>query len=446
MISRNRKAFIAFLPIALLTLFFAFTGCDEDDEPTSPITESGTILINEIMAKNESAFADSSGEFDDWIELYNPSDNSVDIGGFSISDDVEEPQKWVFSTAVPEMTTIPAKGYLIIWFDGDPEQGPLHLDFKLDDQGENVCLYSADGEAVDIVYFGPQIADISFGCLPDGSTMKVFLDPPTPGATNTTEAYNHAPSISDVEHSPVMPLANESVTVTASVTDEFGVSEVTLYYSLNAIDFESVVMNYVSTAEYEAVIPGQAVSSTVSFYISAEDTDGETSTDPTFAPSSCYSYTVIEIPGGSTLFINEILASNETTNVDEYGEADDWIEIYNAGTEAVDIGGMYITDDLSTPQFYQIPMGHAAATTIAPGGYLLLWADKDLDQGPLHINFKLSADGESVGLYLPEDEGGSLVDAINFGEQTVDVSFGRNSDGSSEWRTFQTPTPMSSNR
>ncbi|MBN2355294.1 CotH kinase family protein, partial [candidate division KSB1 bacterium] len=79
----------------------------------------------------------------------------------------------------------------------------------------------------------------------------------------------------------------------------------------------------------------------------------------------------------SGLCLNEILALNDQSHCDENGEYDDWIELYNAGPEAIDIGGLYVTDDLSEPDMWQIPASSPQMTTIPPGEFLLLWADGD---------------------------------------------------------------------
>ncbi|MFT7604482.1 MAG: hypothetical protein ACI8VT_002065, partial [Saprospiraceae bacterium] len=89
------------------------------------------------------------------------------------------------------------------------------------------------------------------------------------------------------------------------------------------------------------------------------------------------------------LYINEFLASNATGITDESGEFEDWIEIYNAGSSAVDLAGYYMSDDVTEPLIWQIPAGNASLTTVPAGGYLILWADKDLADGVNHINIKL---------------------------------------------------------
>ncbi len=146
---------------------------------------------------------------------------------------------------------------------------------------------------------------------------------------------------------------------------------------------------------------------------------------------------------GQNIYINEYLAGNDACCTDENGEYDDFIEIYNGGSASVDLGGMYITDDLSKTTEWQIPITAPDSTTIDPGGFLVLWADKDSEQGILHVEIKLSVDGEQIGLYA--SDGSTVVDTLTFDAQTDDVSQGRNPDGSETWATLTTPTPGTTN-
>ena len=141
------------------------------------------------------------------------------------------------------------------------------------------------------------------------------------------------------------------------------------------------------------------------------------------------------------LRINEILALNDQTIFDENGEYDDWIELFNDSQEAIDIGGMYVTDDLKRPDMWQIPASFPDSTTIQPGEFLLLWADKDPEQGVLHLNIKLSGDGEQIGLARKTDSGFVFVDTLIFGSQTADVSYGRFPDGGDSFKFFTVPSP-----
>ncbi|MGE5294389.1 MAG: lamin tail domain-containing protein, partial [Solirubrobacterales bacterium] len=142
--------------------------------------------------------------------------------------------------------------------------------------------------------------------------------------------------------------------------------------------------------------------------------------------------------------INEVQASNDGTIRDPQGQYEDWIELYNAGQSAVDVGGCYLTDDLARPTKWQIPTGNAAATTIPVGGYLLIWADGDVDDAGLHASFRLGSQGEEVGLFA--SDGAELIDSLSYGSLYTDVSYGRYPDGGSDLRVLAVPSPGAANQ
>ena len=145
--------------------------------------------------------------------------------------------------------------------------------------------------------------------------------------------------------------------------------------------------------------------------------------------------------GVLTLAINEFMARNTQTirdPDDPDSDFDDWIEIYNYGPDAIDIGGFYISDDVYTLDGWRIADNAPAVTTIPGGGFLLIWPDNETEQGPLHVNFALSAGGEDVALF---DSDHHLIDAVTFGPQNPDESFGRLPNGTGPWRVFTSSTP-----
>jgi len=142
-----------------------------------------------------------------------------------------------------------------------------------------------------------------------------------------------------------------------------------------------------------------------------------------------------------SIVINEFMAQNDSFIADPNGNYDDWIEIYNSGDEAADISGMFLTDNLSFPDKWQVP-DNTPEAIIPPHGYLLIWADNEPNEGTLHANFRLSADGEEIALI---DSDGNLIDNITFGPQQPDVSYGRLSDGAGSWRFFDVPSPAAPN-
>ncbi|HEY9114982.1 MAG TPA: lamin tail domain-containing protein, partial [Bacteroidales bacterium] len=119
------------------------------------------------------------------------------------------------------------------------------------------------------------------------------------------------------------------------------------------------------------------------------------------------------------------------------GDYDDWIEIYNAESEPVWLGNKFLTDNLTDPTKWQMPDYY-----MAPGEFLVIWADDETNEGIFHSTFKLSKGGEEIGIF---NEGGIAIDQYIFGEQTTDISEGRFHDGTDNWIFFEQPTPGASN-
>ena len=128
------------------------------------------------------------------------------------------------------------------------------------------------------------------------------------------------------------------------------------------------------------------------------------------------------------------MADNDITIMDSNGSSPDWIELFNAGNERIDLSGMYLTDDLTDPTSWQFPEG----SYIEPDGYIVVWADGVSDQESLHTNFKLNANCEEIGLFA--NDGETLVDSVVFLKQIRDVSYGRIPDGSLNWDYLPTST------
>jgi len=140
----------------------------------------GDVVINEFMAINNSTIADASGNFGDWIELYNNTSQTLVLDGVFMSDNFNQPYKWQFPTG----TTIDANGYLLLWADNASFPNELHASFKLSGSGERLIISYDNGYVVDSVSFGVQTSDISYGRYPNGIGSFSFMSP-TPLATNS---------------------------------------------------------------------------------------------------------------------------------------------------------------------------------------------------------------------------------------------------------------------
>ncbi len=137
------------------------------------------LFVNEFMASNSTTIADEHGDYDDWIEVYNPEDITVWLGDKYLTDNLSSPLKWKMPDAYIE-----AGSFLLFWADGEPDQGPFHTSFKLSKSGEEIGIFNSDQHVIDDIVYGQQTTDISFGRKEDGDFDWIFFNEPTPGASN----------------------------------------------------------------------------------------------------------------------------------------------------------------------------------------------------------------------------------------------------------------------
>lgn len=144
---------------------------------------SDLLFINEVMPSNSSTLADEVGEYDDWLEIYNGGTTAVNLSEYYISDEMADWNKF----RLPAMTLNPGE-FVIVWLDGDPEQGILHADFSLNSGENQVWLNKLDeGEPRAVDYFAYPSSpngELSWERITDGSDIINFTDAPTPGTTN----------------------------------------------------------------------------------------------------------------------------------------------------------------------------------------------------------------------------------------------------------------------
>ena len=148
-----------------------------------------------------------------------------------------------------------------------------------------------------------------------------------------------------------------------------------------------------------------------------------------------------------TVFINEWMADNTRTLANPAsGKFDDWFEIYNPGTNAVDLGGYYLSDSLTNQFLFHVPDN--GRYVIPPSGFLFVWADgkpsrNNTNDPALHADFQLNKDGEAIAIFASD---GTPIDAVFFGLQTNDISQGRFPDGAATVCYLPTPTPGAVNQ
>ena len=279
-----------------------------------------TLVINECMPNNTLTAADQDGEYNDWLELYNISNASVNLQGYFLSDRRSEPTKFQFPNV-----SIAAQDYLIIWVDKDSMQDGLHTNFKLSASSEQVYLFNSDTNLIDYVHFFNMQADESIARTKDGNGPFEITSP----SYNSSNGNN---------------------------------------------------------------------------------------------------------PSG--IVINEWMAFNDSAEMDEYDEYNDWIELYNNSNQAINLNGYYLSNKVTERTKYQFPN-----ITIGAHDYLILWADQDSFQGDLHLPFKLDSERDDIILSRPDT---STIDYFSFSDALSNLSISRYPNGIGNILT-SAPTQSNSN-
>ena len=267
---------------------------------------------------------------------------------------------------------------------------------------------------------------------------------------NTLSSYlsyvpDASPIVYDIKWTPEIPSANDSVYVTIAAFSHEEMSEVSIRYTPEGSGTTEVYpMTYRPVAEtkkveeadrWVGVIPpiGEGKSGTFRIFVKGANQDS------VLYPRYKSIFVGSPVITTSDLLINEFCADNDSVIQDNAGEYNDWIEIYNPSENSINLSGVYLTDKPDNLTKWKFPEG----VSIGTGEYLLIWCDEDQEQGDLHTNFALSADGEFIA--LTSSDGITVIDSISFSGQTTDVSYGRFPDAGDNWQSFSQPTPGSSN-
>ncbi len=322
-------------------------------------TESA-LAINELQAANQTTITDEWGDFDDWVEIVNRGSTPMSLDGLYLTDDLTLPGKFAF----PD-TTLPPGGHALVWCDLEPVEGQWHANFKLEQNDEEVGLFTGPlvtSDPIDVRVYDDQLTDASFGRLPDGGPLWQVMATPTPGEDNVGGG-NLRPQITNVRHFPPSPPANSPVTVTANIWDDGTLTQTRLHYdvgsgfvNVNLLDDGMHGDGNADDGKYGGVIPGQPSLTLVRYYIRAVDNLAATTFDPPGAPAVTHSFTTGYIP--PPLKLNELMAQNTTTIADPAdGNFEDWLEIWNGGQETITLSGMHLTDLITNPTKWVFPQG-----------------------------------------------------------------------------------------
>jgi hypothetical protein len=406
-------------------------------------------ILNEVLAINDAAVTNASGRTADFVELRNPNSAPFDLSGMRLSNDPENAAQWTFPAGV----SIPANGYLVVWFDNELPastlNGPvLNTGQSLDGESGEVWLFNSAGQPVDSVVFGFQIADHSLAHfpLPIGDWQLAI---PTPGAANSApvtlasaaglrinewsanpatgsdwfELYNPAsqpvslaglylsdnPSLASLTQFPLAPLsyigARGFVRCIADADRSQGRHHVN--FNLDgegeALRIASPTLGVIDTVSFGAQAPGVSQGRLPDGSDNIEEFPGSaTPADSNYRP----------LPNA---VINEVLTHTDSP-------LEDAIEIYNPSGQGIDLSGWFLSDSASDPKKYRIPDG----TFLPAGGYRVFYAAQFNSGGP--GSFTLDSAGGDQVLLSEADAAGNLSGrraVARFGAAANGVSFGR---------------------
>jgi hypothetical protein len=422
---------------------------------------AGDIIINEIMYHA----SDSDLEF---VELYNNGATTIDLTGWYLIDNDDSHTKCILAGALKSGAYLVVARLVYQFQVAYPTVSNVYTvgfgagadAWALGNGGDAVRLFDAHGILQDIVIYDdengwPTAADGKGASLElinpsyDNSLTTSWrssqITGGTPGQINSVYTTNAAPVCKNGLRLIDLPTHSDNVPVTVFAYDLEDLAAVKLMYSTGDA-FTAVTMHddglngdaMAGDSFYTAIIPPMNSGTIVKYYCLAQDLNGQTNTWPNDAPSKFRAYTVDYQP--PKLMITEIMAANTKTIADEYGEYDDWLEIYNNDAKALNLKGMYLSSSLNNSMAFELP-----DLTLDVGQYLLVWADNDPEQGSLHADFKLSASGEAVALWETNEHGNVLIHGWTFPKLGSDMAAGFPSTTSTAPELFKIASPRTAN-
>ena len=463
------------------------TGCSRQSKESRVVV--GQVRINEVMSTNSYYAPLPDGSCYDWIELYNSSEETVNLKGWMLSDNLKLAKKWV----VPADLLLEPHGYGLIYLSGlnkVDESGHFHTNFRLSSKGEDLLISNKAGVAIQQLSLPPSsMPNISYGFHED---KYVWFAEPSPGRENTgntadtpeslvmpesdilineymtkntyviydgnnqysdwIELYNSSDtdvslsgySLSDSESGGGKWFFPEETVIGANdylivfCTDQpspdpnvlhadFGLSagETLTLYSLTGKAADSVKL-----AELNPNVSCGREPDSGEFRLFASPTPGRANTTYAYEMTS-----KVKAAPASSVFVSEALCVSDKDGAFK----NDFIEIHNTSSSAVSLKGYGLSKSEESAAFV------FPDVTIDAGGYKVVYCSgKNVSEAgkTMHAAFKLDQSGEELFFF---DADGHIIDILTTGKQTDGHSSGRVDSQKNEVVVFETPTPGKSN-
>lgn len=443
-------------------------------------TTESAVVLNEVLAENVSSLPDKNGNFSDVVELYNASSESVCLGGWYLSDSVENR----FRYRLPEITLAPGE-YLLIFCDGEndiSESGEIHANFGLS-LGETLCLTDRTGGYMTLTVENIG-EDVSLSRTEEGTYEASMVSLGYPNDEIGCEAFLQSRVNED---SPLV--ISEVLLSSADVPYRGGIQDVVEICNISkeAVSTEGWYLSdggdpYKYALPKRTLAPGECLvvlcgdgtgEEFTGFSLSSDDVLRLTAPDYRYAPMlSCNASEtgksiVLEAIDGESCYVmgepslgyansaesealylqetlplglrfSEMMSSNESYLKGAYGTTCDWLEIYNASAEDIRLCEYYLSDNSNSLYRYQLP-----DQTLAAGEYCVILLSKDgtnLSKNYPVLPMNLSQNGET--LYLTKN--GEIVDYVFLPALKTDTSYGR-AEGEAAFSLLASVTPGKAN-
>ena len=434
------------------------------------------LVISEVMPSNAAAVTDENGNYTDWIEIWNSTDHTVSLEGLGLSDKGDR-IRFLF----PDVS-LEADGRVVVFCDNTNQSDPnraFHAKFKLSSVGETVYLYDPNAYLIDSCKYPIMASDESWALTDSGFKNVTWF---SPWFENTEEGHRKYRESISVENGSIVINEVMADPMTGLRDDEVGLSDnegkplkwrfpdgakipARGYYLVLCTGKDRMDRiknaphsNFRISAENETIIltdsQGHVLDRVMIDNLPMDcswgrNDEGQLQVFEIATPSLPNNQTGfnqmdinLRAMNKTGVFISEVMASNDSIATYPKAAFTDWVEIYNSGSEAVDLSDWGLSDRLDHGRKWQFPRG----TMIAAGEYKVILCDKRTDKNSAsepHAAFRIGKLGrETITLADPT---GKVLDKMRLPEMRTDVSFGRTL-GIAGLFYYDTPTPFQANR
>ena len=410
------------------------------------ISSASSIVLNEVLASNRTR-TNLAGLTSDYIEIYNAATNAVDISGYSLTDDANQPRRWVFAPG----TVVPALDHFVIYSEASLPPSSTNTGFNLAANGGAVFLFHqplAGGALLDAVRYGLQTPDYAIGRIPDGSGSWT-LNIPTPAAMNNIAGVgsvaavvvnewmadpSSGPDWFELHNTSSLPVALGGLFLTDNLADKrqsqieplsfigTGAAAFLRFVADGKPDSGPDHVNFNLKKSGEAIglfspagdlINGINFGAQVTGVSQGRIPDGGSSIVSMSGTASPGESNWLQFPGA---LINEVLTHTDPP-------LEDAVELYNPTSTDADLGGWFLSNDLGDLRKYRLPQG----TTLPAHGFLVLYQNQ-FDGPSASTPFTFNSAHGDIAVLSAATSLGDLTgyrSQVRFGASANGFSFGR---------------------